>query len=105
MTLLPEVQNHYGKLKLYINGKWVDSHSDRIYESVNPANGKVIAEFPSATDDEIEEARIPSEELHGQGGFPGGRARVPLMNMRIEDLRCVTHVTHYSSTLTGKRSK
>jgi malonate-semialdehyde dehydrogenase (acetylating)/methylmalonate-semialdehyde dehydrogenase len=56
MTLLPEVQNHYGKLKFYINGEWTDSKSDRIYESVNPANGEVIAEFPSATDDEIEAA-------------------------------------------------
>jgi malonate-semialdehyde dehydrogenase (acetylating)/methylmalonate-semialdehyde dehydrogenase len=56
MTLLPEVQKHYGKLKFYINGEWLDSKSDRIYETVNPANGEVIAEFPSATDDEIEAA-------------------------------------------------
>ena len=56
MALLPEVQKHYGKLKLYINGEWVDSKSDKIYEDVNPANGEVIAEFPSATDDEIEAA-------------------------------------------------
>ena len=56
MALLPEVQKHYGKLKFYINGEWVDSKSDQIYEDVNPANGEVIAEFPSATDDEIEAA-------------------------------------------------
>ena len=56
MTLLPEVQKHYGMLKLYISGKWVDSESDRIYEDVNPATGGVIAEFPSATDAEIEAA-------------------------------------------------
>ena len=56
MALLPEVQKHYGKLSFYINGKWVDSESDLIYENVNPANGETIAEFPSATDDEIESA-------------------------------------------------
>ena len=56
MTLLPEVQKHYGKLKFYLNGKWVDSESTRIYEDVNPATGEVIAEFPSATDAEIEAA-------------------------------------------------
>ena len=43
-------------MKNYINGEWVDSKSNKIYEDVNPANGEVIAEFPSATDDEIEAA-------------------------------------------------
>jgi malonate-semialdehyde dehydrogenase (acetylating)/methylmalonate-semialdehyde dehydrogenase len=56
MALLPEVQKHYGKLKFYINGSWVESESDLIYEDVNPATGEVIAEFPSATDSEIEAA-------------------------------------------------
>ncbi len=56
MALLPEVQKHYGKLKCYINGSWVESESDLIYEDVNPATGEVIAEFPSATDSEIEAA-------------------------------------------------
>ena len=56
MALLPEVQKHYGKLKFYINGRWVTSESDLIYEDVNPATGEVIAEFPSATDRDIEAA-------------------------------------------------
>ena len=56
MALLPEVQNHYGKLKFFINGRWVESSSDLIYKDVNPATGETIAEFPSATDGEIEAA-------------------------------------------------
>jgi malonate-semialdehyde dehydrogenase (acetylating)/methylmalonate-semialdehyde dehydrogenase len=56
MTVLPEVEKHYGKLKFFINGNWMDSASDQIYEDVNPATGEVIAEFPSATDSEIEQA-------------------------------------------------
>ncbi|MEJ2223241.1 MAG: aldehyde dehydrogenase family protein [Desulfobacterales bacterium] len=56
MAVLPEVEKHYGKLKFFINGSWVDSVSDQIYEDVNPATGEVIAEFPSATDGEIEQA-------------------------------------------------
>ena len=39
MALLSEVQKHYGKLKFYINGRWVASESDLIYEDVNPATG------------------------------------------------------------------
>ena len=56
MAVLPEVEKHYGKLKFFINGNWMDSASDQIYEDVNPATGEVIAEFPSATDSEIEQA-------------------------------------------------
>ena len=53
MAVLSEVQKHYGKLKFFINGNWVESASDRIYEDVNPATGEVIAEFASASDGEI----------------------------------------------------
>ncbi len=56
MAVLPEVEKHYGKLKFFIGGNWVESESDQIYEDVNPATGEVIAEFPSATDSEIEQA-------------------------------------------------
>ena len=52
MALLPEVKRHYGKLKLMIDGEWVDSKSGQVHENVNPANGEVIAEFPTATREE-----------------------------------------------------
>jgi malonate-semialdehyde dehydrogenase (acetylating)/methylmalonate-semialdehyde dehydrogenase len=56
MAVLPEVEKHYGKLKNFMNGSWMDSASDQIYEDVNPATGEVIAEFASATESEIEQA-------------------------------------------------
>jgi len=56
MTVLEEVQQDYGKLKLHINGEWLESKSTQIYESVNPATGKVIATFPSSTDEEVNQA-------------------------------------------------
>ncbi len=62
MALLPEVEKHYGRLKFYINGEWLDSESTQIYEDVNPASGEVIAEFPSATDNEIEQAVQSAQE-------------------------------------------
>jgi len=52
MASLPEVKKHYGKLKLLIEGEWVDSQSTDIQETTNPATGEIIAEFPSATKDE-----------------------------------------------------
>jgi malonate-semialdehyde dehydrogenase (acetylating) / methylmalonate-semialdehyde dehydrogenase len=56
MAVLKEVQQNYGKLKQYINGEWAESRSNQIYESVNPATGGSIATFPSATDDEVDQA-------------------------------------------------
>ena len=56
MTLLPEVKGHYGKLKLMIDGEWVDSKSTLVHETVNPAIGEVIAEYPTATQEEARQA-------------------------------------------------
>ncbi len=56
MALLQEVKQHYGKLKLLINGEWVESASTEIHETTNPATGEVIAEFPTATRDEAHDA-------------------------------------------------
>jgi hypothetical protein len=46
MATLSEVKNHYGKLKLLINGEWVESQSSVWQETTNPATEAVIAEFP-----------------------------------------------------------
>lgn len=64
MATLSEVKNHYGKLKLFINGEWVESQSTVWHETSNPATEAVIAEFPQAT---LEEARQAVEAA--QRGF------------------------------------
>jgi malonate-semialdehyde dehydrogenase (acetylating) / methylmalonate-semialdehyde dehydrogenase len=56
MAILEEISKHYGKLKLYINGRWVDPQSGRYFETTNPATGEVIAEAPIATTDEVDQA-------------------------------------------------
>jgi malonate-semialdehyde dehydrogenase (acetylating) / methylmalonate-semialdehyde dehydrogenase len=61
MALLPEVKSHYGKLKLLIDGEWVDSRSTVVQETTNPVTGEVIAEFPEATQ---EEARAAVQAAH-----------------------------------------
>ncbi|AFM23148.1 aldehyde dehydrogenase family protein [Desulfomonile tiedjei] len=72
MALLPEVKRHYGKLKLLIDGEWVESKSTLVHETVNPATGEVIAEFPTAT---TEEARAAVEAA--QRGFEAMK-KIPL---------------------------
>jgi malonate-semialdehyde dehydrogenase (acetylating) / methylmalonate-semialdehyde dehydrogenase len=56
MTILSEVKSNYGKLKLLIDGEWVDSQSTVTGTTVNPATGEVIAEYPTATEEEARAA-------------------------------------------------
>ena len=64
MALLSEVKPYYGKLKLLIGGEWVESQSNIVHETTNPATGEVIAQYPTATK---EEARAAVEAA--QKGF------------------------------------
>jgi malonate-semialdehyde dehydrogenase (acetylating)/methylmalonate-semialdehyde dehydrogenase len=53
VALLSEIKSNYGRLRLYIDGKWIDSDSTEVYPITNPAKGEVIAEAPYATGAEI----------------------------------------------------
>jgi malonate-semialdehyde dehydrogenase (acetylating)/methylmalonate-semialdehyde dehydrogenase len=55
MAILPEIKKHYGRLKLFINGEWVDSKSTTFFEDTNPATGDSIAEVPVATEAEVDD--------------------------------------------------
>jgi malonate-semialdehyde dehydrogenase (acetylating)/methylmalonate-semialdehyde dehydrogenase len=56
MALLPEVSKHYGKLKFYINGGWVEPKRSDYFETTNPAKDEGIAEVPVASTEEVEQA-------------------------------------------------
>lgn len=62
LGILEEVKQYYGRLKLYIDGEWVDSDSDEVIPSMNPAKDTTIAEVPFATRDEVDEAIKTAEE-------------------------------------------
>ncbi len=62
MSMLPEVKSHYGRLRFYIGGRWVESGSDDIQTTTNPATGQEIAEFPVATEDEARAAVSAAQE-------------------------------------------
>lgn len=54
--LLEPPKEHYGKLKNYIDGKWVDTESGEYDEIENPATLEPIYEAPRSTYDEVSEA-------------------------------------------------
>lgn len=61
-TLLAEPQGHYGTLKNYVGGRWIDSASTDLRDVVNPATGEVIARVPNSTTAEVAEAVAAAKE-------------------------------------------
>ena len=65
-TVIPVVKEHYGRLKNYINGEWVDADTDKYWTEVNPASQAPIAEVPlggkSDMDRAIEAAQAAFQE-------------------------------------------
>ncbi|MGC9104091.1 MAG: CoA-acylating methylmalonate-semialdehyde dehydrogenase [Candidatus Methanodesulfokora sp.] len=55
MMLQPPKLN-YGRMKLFINGKWIESSTSSYLPVYDPGKGEIIAEMPSATKEEIDEA-------------------------------------------------
>src|SRR5688500_1239614 len=47
---------HDRKVKLYINGAWVEPAGDEYFDSINPANGKPLASIAQATRDDVDAA-------------------------------------------------
>jgi len=55
-TLLPEVRRHYGDVKNYIDGKWVDPSAKEWLDDTNPATGETIARVPLSPKEDIDAA-------------------------------------------------
>jgi len=49
------------KLKNYINGQWVDSHSDQILNVVNPATQEVLAQVPFGNAQDVDAAAAAAD--------------------------------------------
>src|SRR5688572_19188180 len=43
-------------LQMYINGRWVNSESEKTFEAINPATGQVIATLPEGTREDAQRA-------------------------------------------------
>jgi len=44
------------KYGLYINGQWKNSSDGRTFETINPANGSILASFARATAEDVEKS-------------------------------------------------
>jgi len=92
-TILPEVRRHYGRIKNYVKGRWVDSKSTQILDVVNPARAEAIAQVPLSTREEAQEAVQAAKDAFWEWREtpPLSRARYlfrlkDLMEERFEEL-------------------
>ncbi|MEK0326100.1 MAG: aldehyde dehydrogenase family protein, partial [Nitrosopumilus sp.] len=56
MSTLQEVKTDYGKLKIFVEGNWVESESSNYQQVMNPALDQVIAEVPICKSSEVDQA-------------------------------------------------
>jgi len=77
MPVLEEPIKEVLKLKNYINGRWVDSKSEKVVDVRNPATQEVIAKVPMSTGDEVAATIRAAREA-----FPEWRRTPPLARAR-----------------------
>lgn len=92
-TALEVPQGHYGRLKNFVDGEWIDSTSDLSLEVINPATQEVIAEVPLSTPDEVNRAVQAAQEAFWDWRETPATKRVQylfrlkeLMEAQFEDL-------------------
>src|SRR5471032_1351579 len=52
----------YSDLKLFIDGKWLDSHGRKGEDVINPATGKVLGHLPHASTADLDEALAAAQK-------------------------------------------
>jgi len=71
MSTLQEVKADYGKLKLFVEGEWIESESTNYQQVMNPALDRVIAEVPICKSSEVDQAvKIANEAFEGWRSLP-----------------------------------
>ncbi len=66
------------KLKLWINGEYVESSTDRYMDAYDPSTGEIIAKVPCCTKDEVEKAIAAAK-----AAFPGWSATPVIKRTQI----------------------
>ena len=77
MAILEEPIKGVLELKNYINGEWMESKSDQVWDVVNPATQKLLARVPMSTKEEVLSAIQTAREA-----FPEWRRTPPVARAR-----------------------
>ena len=93
----------YPRQQLYIHGAYVDASSGRHFESINPANGEVLAEVAQASAEDLERAVSSAEQGQRIWASFTGIERARVMRKAVDILRERNDALAHLETLdTGK---
>ena len=73
------------KLKLYINGSWVDSESNEKIEVINPANEEIIGHITAGTKGDIDRAVAAAFQAFSSFQYTSKDERIELLNGIISE--------------------
>lgn len=77
----------YPLQKLYIDGKFVDATSGKTFQTINPANGDILAEVQIASQNDIEHAVIAAQKGQKIWASMTGVERSRILNRAVAILR------------------
>ncbi|MCM3180461.1 aldehyde dehydrogenase family protein [Cytobacillus horneckiae] len=91
-----------GTKKMFINGEWVPSLSGKVYESINPANGEVIAKIYEGERRDVDRAvRAARSAFKGPWSTTSPATRSKLLNKLADLLELHSEEFAYLETLDG----
>ena len=71
--------------KMFINGEWVDTEDKLVLKSYNPANSEYLANFPDATEGDVNRAVEAAQEAFKTWKYTTVSERAALLN-KIADI-------------------
>jgi len=96
---------HAKRLKMFINGEWIESSSGEELDVRNPATGKVIAKVPSASREDVNAAVDAAREAFDKGVWSqlpvGERSKILLKIAEIME-QYASELIEIETTNTGK---
>jgi malonate-semialdehyde dehydrogenase (acetylating)/methylmalonate-semialdehyde dehydrogenase len=95
--------NQAPAVKMLLDGKFVDSHSDEWHDVVNPATQEVLAQVPFATDEEINAAVASAKRAFKTWKNTPLAARARIM-LKLQAL-VREHMTRIAQTLSAEQGK
>ncbi|MEE3122382.1 MAG: aldehyde dehydrogenase family protein, partial [SAR324 cluster bacterium] len=68
------LEEHQRKFTFFINGKWAQAGKEKHFETVNPANGEILASISEAGEKEVDQAvRAAAKAFPVWNGLDGHR--------------------------------
>jgi malonate-semialdehyde dehydrogenase (acetylating)/methylmalonate-semialdehyde dehydrogenase len=104
MTTKPAVlANQIPSVKLLLDGKFIDSHTQEWHDVVNPATQEVLAQVPFATDDEINAAVASAKKAYKTWKNTPLATRARIM-LKLQAL-VREHMSRIAQTLSAEQGK